>query len=138
MVLRGTTDITTIANNDLLFYSYFSPNDANVSQIHYYMSANGKQLLADVTPMTANPPSGTLITAQKQTFVIVTSWFQLPGVNLFNYLDASGSIMPLPISDLHTIKGIQVNLASPTKAPSGTGNDAITIQVMLRNRKTNL
>jgi len=134
-VLRGTTDIVSESSNDITCYAYFSPNDAYVSQIHYYKNANNTQLLADVTPMSANPPTGALLTAQKKTFTIISDFYQSPTLNTFAYLDDSGAVMSLPITDEHTIKGIQVNLAA---RGAHNSDQAISLQVSLRNRKTNL
>ena len=137
-VLRGSTGIISAGANDLTVYAYFSPNDTYVSQIRYYLNGNSTQLLADITPMTANPPIGTPITAQKKTYTIIQDYLMVGGVNLFNYLDASGNTLGLPIADLNAIKGIQINLAVPINRPIQSGNQQISLQVTLRNRKTNL
>ncbi len=55
-VVRGSTDIIAASDNDLSVYAYFYPNDQFESQVRYYKSADGKKLLADVTPMTIQPP----------------------------------------------------------------------------------
>lgn len=137
-VLRGAIDITQATPNEVTVYAYFAPNDAQTSLIHYYKNAAGTQMFAEVTPMTANPPTGTLLTAQKRTVTIIPNFYSSPSVTTFEYLDASGATLSQPISDLHTIKGIRVKLAVPITLPSQTGNDTITTQVSLRNRKTNL
>lgn len=134
-VLRGLTDITAASANEITLYAYFSPNDAYVSLIRYYIYQN--KMLADVTPLTSNPPNGTLITSSQKTYTIINNFYSTPGVDTFVYLDSSGSTLALPISDLHTIKGLTVNLAVPSKSPSNT-SQALTLQVSLRNRKTNL
>jgi type II secretory pathway pseudopilin PulG len=135
-VLRGATDISSVADDDLTIYGYFYPTDAYVSLIHYYRNAQDTILYADVTPMTANPPIGTPITVKKKTYTVIPSFKPVAGVKLFQYLDASGNVLGLPISDLHTIKGIRINLAVPTAI--GGGNQSMTLDVSLRNRKTNL
>ncbi len=135
-VLRGLTDITSESANDITVYAYFSPVDSYVSQVHYYLNGTGTALLADVTPMTANPPIGTLITANEKTYTIISNYYQVPGVNLFNYYDASNTLMSLPISDEHSIMEIQVNLAVP--GTHTTTGQTLSVTVSLRNRKTNL
>lgn len=137
-VLRGLTDIVSESSTDITAYAYFSPNDTYVSQVHYYLNANSTTLYADVTPMTANPPIGTLITAQKTTHIIIDNYFPLNGIKLFVYLDDAGNPLSLPISDEHTIKSIQINLAVPADHPTPGGNQQMSLQVELRNRKTNL
>lgn len=135
-VLRGLTDIVSESANDLTAYAYFSPVDTYVSQVHYYLSTNGKAVMVDVTPMTANPPIGSLITASKKTYTIISNYYQAPAGSLFGYYDASGTALTLPISDEHSIMEIQVNLAEPgTHTSSG---QKLSITISLRNRKTNL
>ena len=69
-VIRGLSDINSAGTDELDMYAYFYPNDAYVSQIKYYLSTDQTKLLADVTPMTANPPIGVPITANKKTYTI--------------------------------------------------------------------
>ncbi len=136
-VMRGITGITSVAANDINAYSYFYPQDAYVSVVHYYIQTTGttKQLMADVTPMSSNPPIGTPQTSKKKTYLIIDNFYQPAGTNLFKYLDLSGNPLTLPISDLQTVKGIQVSLAA--KQSNGS-NQTLNVQVSLRNRKTNL
>ncbi len=136
-VLRGTTGITSVAANDFQGYSYFYPSDTYVSVIHYYLStSNGvTKLIADVTPMSANPPVGSPLTAQMRTYTIIDNFYQPSGTNLFTYLDSSDNTLTLPISDLQTIKGVRVSLAAKG---SNNSNQAVSVEVSLRNRKTNL
>jgi prepilin-type N-terminal cleavage/methylation domain-containing protein len=135
-VLRGLTDIVSESGNDLTAYAYFSPIDTYVSQVHYYLNSAGTALMVDVTPMTSNPPTGTLITANKKTYIILTNYYQVPGGSLFAYYDASGSLLSIPIADEHTIQSIQINLAEP--GSHTTQGQQLNITVSLRNRKTNL
>lgn len=137
-VLRGLTDITTATENEVTLYAYFSPNDSYVSLIRYYISGSNPSLYADVTPMTANPPGGSLINSSKKTYTIIENFYQQQGVNTFTYLDANGTALTMPISDLHTIKGIKVSLAVPINVPTANGSRVVNVQVSLRNRKTNL
>lgn len=137
-VLRGLTDIVSESDSDLTVYAYFSPDDTYVSLVHYYLNADSTTLYADVTPMTANPPIGSPITADKTTHTIIPDYHTLNGVTLFQYLDSSGSVITLPVSDERSIDGIRVNLAVPADHPTPNGNQEISLQVSLRNRKTNL
>ena len=135
-VLRGLTDITSESANDLVAYAYFSPADAYTSQVHYYLNTAGTAVMVDVTPMTANPPIGTLISASKKTYTIISNYYQPPGGSLFAYYDASGTALALPISDEHSIMEIRVNLAEP--GTHTTKGQTLSITLSLRNRKTNL
>ena len=137
-VLRGLTDIVSESNSDLTVYAYFSPDDTYVSLVHYYLNSSSTVLYADVTPMTANPPIGTPITAQKTTHTIIDNYHALNGVSLFQYLDDSGNVLTLPIADEQSIKGIRINLIVPADHPTPGGNQQLSLQVSLRNRKTNL
>ncbi len=134
-VIRGLTGIISASDSDLQIYAYFFPSDTYVSQVHYYLNGSNTQLMADVTPMTANPPSGMPITSEKKTYTIINNFQQSSGVKLFVYLDASNNALATPVADTTAVKAIQINLAV---ASSGGKNQAISTQVSLRNRKTNL
>ena len=137
-VLRGITDISEVSSDDITCYAYFYPKDNFVSLIHYYKINGNTKLVADVTPMSANPPNGVLLNAQEKTFTIIDTFYQVGGINTFVYLDSAGNPLTLPISDLTTIKGIQVNLAVPGSTLKKNTNQTASVQVSLRNRKTNL
>jgi hypothetical protein len=134
-VLRGTTGIVSENANEITCYAYFYPNDAYVSQIRYYKTVGNTKLMADVTPMTANPPIGTLLTAQKRTYTIIPNFYQSPTLSTFVYLDANGNPLTLPIADEQSIKAFQVNLAVQGAHNS---DQAMSLQVSIRNRKNNL
>jgi len=135
-VLRGVTDITNPGANTLTVYAYFSPNDTYVSQVSYFLSSSGKQLMATITPMTANPPTGTLITSKASTYTILSNYTAPTSGSLFQYYDGSGTLMTQPITDEHSILQIQVNLSEPQNHSSKPLT--LTTTVSLRNRKTNL
>lgn len=137
-VMRSMTDVISASADDIDCYAYFAPSDTYVSRIHYYKTAGNKKLLADVTRMTANPPQGIPIPASTQTFTIIDNFHQAAGVNTFTYLNSAGGALAFPISDLRTIKGVQVTLAAPGGNLSRNSNQTVTLQVSLRNRKTNL
>ncbi len=135
-VLRGIVDLTTVNDNELIAYAYFSPGDTYTSQVRYYLSANNKQLLVDVTPMTSNPPIGTPIVASKTTYMVIQNFQKNAGVNLFDYYDSSGTKLTLPVANQHTITAINVNLFVP--ASKNSEGQQISTKVSLRNRKINL
>ncbi len=136
-VMRGITGITSATSSDIVAYAYFSPSDNYVSIVHYYKANGNTVLMADVTPMTANPPIGVPISGSKKSHVIVNNYKQSGTTNLFTYLNASGNVIVTPIADLTTIKGIRISLASPT-VRNPTVEQVISVQVSLRNFKTNL
>lgn len=137
-VLRGLTDIMSSGANDMTMYAYFSPNDTYVSQVRYYLNATNTQLLADITPMTANPPIGTPITAQKRTYIVIDDYLKVNNLDLFTYLDSTGAALSQPIATINSIKGIKVNLAVPHNDPVAGASQQMSLQVTLRNKKTNL
>lgn len=137
-VVRGLTDITITNANEMEFYAYFSPNDSYVSLIHYYLAGTNPTLAADVTPMSANPPTGTLLTAQKRTYTIIENFTNTQAVPLFEYLDSAGTVLAQPIADQHNIKGVRVNLAQTFKDSKLSDAYTSSLTVSLRNRKTNL
>jgi type II secretory pathway pseudopilin PulG len=132
-VLRGVTGVVSAADNDLVAYSYFYPSDTYVSQIHYYLS--GGNLMADVTPMSSNPPVGLPITASRRTYTIIPGFYQVTGTPLFVYFDSNNTTLVSPVSDVTGIKSIKINLAAKN---STGGNQTMNLQVTLRNEKTNL
>ncbi|MEK7626362.1 MAG: prepilin-type N-terminal cleavage/methylation domain-containing protein [Patescibacteria group bacterium] len=137
-LIRGLTDITAATSSELTFYAYLSPRDDTVSLIRYYKSTDGTKLHADVTPMSANPPTGTPITSDQKTITLLDNFYTVSGVNLFTYLDSAGNTLTTPITDLRTIKGVKTTLAVANTVPVITGNETVSVQVSLRNRKSNL
>ena len=135
-VVRGSTNITDAQDYSAEMYAYFYPTDTYVSLIRYYLSTDNTKLMADVTPMTSNPPVGTQMTANKKTYTIIGTFKRQTGVKLFEYLSSSGATLAQPISDLHAVKGVRINLASQSASPSG--DQVMTVDVNLRNKKTNL
>lgn len=135
-VLRGTTSISNASDNELTVYTYFYPSDAYVSQVRYYV-VNGatKRLYADLTPMSANPPLGTLQTDKKKSFVVIDNFYQSSSGKLFTYMNAVGATLPTPVTDLSVVKTIQINLAAQLE---NMRSQDINVQVLLRNKKNNL
>ncbi|QQS17841.1 prepilin-type N-terminal cleavage/methylation domain-containing protein [Candidatus Saccharibacteria bacterium] len=135
-VLRGTTSISSASDNDLTVYSYFYPSDAYVSQVRYYVvSGATTKLYADLTPMSANPPVGTLQNDKKKSFVVIDNFYQPSGGKLYSYMNANGASLTTPVTDLSVVKSIQINLS--TQLENARSQD-INVQVVLRNKKNNL
>lgn len=137
-VIRGLTDINSAGANEMDMYAYFYPNDAYVSRIRYYLNADQTKLLADVTPMTSNPPLGTPITANLKTYTIIDNFYKVSSINLFRYYGQTNNELTVPISDLDAIKNVQINLAVRERVGSDPGSQQSSLTVSLRNRKTNL
>lgn len=136
-ILRGTYSVELADDNELTVYAYLYPVDTYVSKIRYYVAISGsqKQLKADITPMTANPPLGTPITAKLKTAVLIDNFYQPANSKLFIYINALGTTLSTPVSDLSVVKTVQINLS--TEVESGV-EQTINLQVLLRNKKNNL
>lgn len=135
-VVRGSTDMISAENNSAEMYAYFYPTDSYVSVVRYYLNSTGKVLLADVTPMSANPPIGSPVTAKKKTYTIIPNFKQVTGVSLFQYINSASAVLTPPIAQLYTIKTVRINLGAATA--NTTTNQVITVEINLRNKKTNL
>jgi prepilin-type N-terminal cleavage/methylation domain-containing protein len=137
-VFRGGGDITEATNDSVTIYAYFSPQDEYYSIIRYYKDTTKTKIMADVTPLDANPPIGNPIVSKKVTYTILSDFYDDPTKKTFQYLDSAGGVMPLPISNLHTIKGMRVTLTTASQRNPEQTKNSMTSEVSLRNRKTNL
>jgi prepilin-type N-terminal cleavage/methylation domain-containing protein len=138
-VVRGLTDITQASANELTFYAYFSPTDDVVSLVRYYRSSDGSVLYADVTPLTANPPYGSLVTSSKKTYTLMNNLAFDSNTKTFTYLNSSSAELIGGTLDLKNIKGVKVTLTSkPGVSAADNPSQTIVSLTALRNRKTNL
>lgn len=137
-VLRGANFIEAADTDTITAYAYFSPQDAYTSKIRYYLNGAQTQLLAEVTPMTADYPIGTLITAQQKTVVVVEGFFKRAGFPTFEYYNSTFVQLASPVADLQGIKNIKINLYAKLYASNSQEFTSSAITVNLRNRKTNL
>ncbi len=87
-VLRGIDYIESANSDTITAYSYFAPNDQYTSKIRYYLNGPQDKLLAEVTPMTADYPIGTLLTAQTRTVTVIDNFVKLAGEPTFKYYDS--------------------------------------------------
>ena len=85
-----------------------------------------------------SPPNGTLITSSARTYTVISNFHTVSGTNLFTYLDTGDVVLTTPISDLNTIKAIRINLAIPSSTGTTGQYTTTSLEVALRNRKTNL
>lgn len=137
-VVRGMNYIETANSDTITAYSYFAPNDQYTSKIRYYLNGTQDKLLAEVTPMTADYPTGTLITAQTKTVTIIDKFYKITGVPTFLYFDANYDELTSPVTDLQSIKNVTVQLQ--VKKYDSNADDYVSskVTVSLRNRKSNL
>lgn len=136
-VLRSTIGIESANDNDLTVFAYFYPSDAYASKVHYYVKDNGdkKMLLADLTPMDGNPPTGVPDLTKKKTLQIVDDLYLPTGTKLFTYLNAGNSPISTPVPSTDTIKSIRLNLGASLDKKNSQNLD---VQIVIRNRKSNL
>ena len=137
-VLRGANYIESASDDGISAYAYFSPQDAYTSKITYFLSADQSQLLAEVTPMTADYPIGSLLPDQKKTVVVVDGFNKISGSPTFQYYTSTFSELSSPVTDLQSIKNITVNLYAKIYQSNNNDYASSKVTVNLRNRKTNL
>jgi len=137
-VIRGINYIETADADTITAYSYFAPDDQYTSKIRYYLNPSQSQLLADVTPMTADYPVGALINAQKKTVVIIDNFYKISGQPTFKYFDANYNELASPVTDLQAIKNISVRLYVKKYESNAADYVSAEVTVSLRNRKSNL
>lgn len=137
-VIRGMNYVETANSDTITAYSYFAPNDQYTSKIRYYLNGTQDKLLADVTPMTADYPTGSLLTAQTKTVTIIDKFYKVAGVPTFVYYDANYDQLASPVTELQSIKNVTVQLQ--VKKYDSNANDYVSskVTVSLRNRKSNL
>lgn len=134
-VIRGTTGIVEANNNNLELYSYFNLTDQYVSLVDYYLNSSKTELLASVTPMSANPPIGQPITSETKTYVVISKYDYLPGSSLFTYYGLGQNQLFPPINNNNLIISVGINLVSPI-AGSNNKTQSLDLVVSLRNRNT--
>jgi hypothetical protein len=137
-VIRGINYIESASDDAITAYSYFAPQDTYTSKISYYLSTDQSKLLADVAPMTADYPIGTVLTAQTKTVVIIDGFYKIPGQPTFKYFTSTFADIISPVTDLQSIKNISVNLHAKLYDSNNQLYSSSSVSVNLRNRKTNL
>jgi prepilin-type N-terminal cleavage/methylation domain-containing protein len=137
-VIRSINYIETANSDTITAYSYFAPNDQYTSKIRYYLNGSQDKLLAEVTPMTADYPIGTLLSGQTKNVTIIDNFVKLATEPTFKYYDSNLTELPSPVSDVSSIKNISVNLFVKRFKEVPTKYVSTEVTVNLRNRKTNL
>lgn len=133
-VIRGTTGVLIASNNTLTIYGYFSPQDATVKKIRYYIV--GTNLNIGVTPPSGTAPNYTYNAADE---VVTTTRVDLVmgANNLFTYYDDSGNVLPNGFT-VGQVKAVGLYVAANPRTKQLSVPIAITTRVTLRNFKTNL
>ncbi|HUC20240.1 MAG TPA: hypothetical protein VMR98_01965, partial [Candidatus Polarisedimenticolaceae bacterium] len=133
-VVRGTTDVLDAQNNSLTVYAYFSPNDAVVKKVRYFVS--GTTLKVGVTPPSGTAPNYTY-DAANETLISLADNLAMGSTPVFTYYDSAGTALPGGFS-LAQIRQIGVNvIMNPNSNRLKVPVSDQTI-VTLRNKKTNL
>ncbi len=136
-VLRSSNFVEEANADSFTAYAYFAPQDLYTSKIRYYLSPSQDQLLADVTPMTADYPVGTLLTGQQRTVVVIDKFYKRTSYPTFQYFTSTNTELSAPVSNMDSIDNITVNLY--TKVYQATDEyKSSTLTVNMRNRKSNL
>jgi len=133
-VLRGSTQITDAETNTITVYAYFSPQDAVVDKVRYFVS--GTALEVGVTPPSGIAPNYTYPSANEVITVLSNNLTTSPSP-VFTYYDDSGAQLASGFS-LAQIKQVGIFLSvnpSPHYLPRSVSTGT---RVTLRNMKTNL
>lgn len=139
-VLRGLKYIEVAEPDKIVGYSYFAPSEQYTSKITYELVSNSTIMQATIVPMTADYPLGSLDTSKTRTVNVINSFYKKTGVNTFEYLDASGNMIPFPIdsNNINSIKSIRIKLNVKGYKTNSSNVISNELVVNLRNRKTNL
>ena len=132
-VIRSGTRITEATNVRLTIFAYFSPGDATLSQVTYYLDPANEKLKVDKIPATGSPPTYTYNPANKRTAILINSYSQVG--DLFKYYDAIGDTGPFNVDEMQNIQKITIGLHN--KAYANVAQQDLTTTVILRNRKVN-
>jgi hypothetical protein len=126
--------VISAGNNTITIYGYFSPQDATVKQIRYFIS--GTNLNIGVTPPSGTAPNYTYNSSNE---VITTTRVDLAmGSNtLFTYYDDAGNLLPNGFATSQ-VKAIGIYVAANPRVKQLGIPIAVTTRVTLRNFKTNL
>ena len=133
-VVRGTTGIIDAQTNTLTIYAYFSPNDAVVDKVRYFVS--GTTLQVGVTPPSGSGPVYTYLAANEKLTTLAQN-LAMGSTPVFSYYDDAGTTLPVGFT-LSQIRQIGVAIAinpNTKRLPVPISNQTI---VTLRNMKTNL
>lgn len=139
-VLRGANYIESASDDELVAYAYFAPQDEFTSKVRYYLNGDNSRLLADVTAMDADYPTGSLIPSTQKTVVIIDGFQKRDGFSTFSYFTSDFAQIGTPIDsgDLVAIKNIKVNLYARLYQIDNGKYFSSSVSVNLRNRKSNL
>ena len=133
-VVRGSTDVVDAQANTLTVYAYFSPQDAIVKKVRYFVS--GTTLNVGVTPPTGTAPNYTYDSAN-ETVTVIAKDLVMGSTPVFTYYDDNGTTLSATpnLSDIRQI-GVAVIMNPDVKRlKTPLSNQTI---VSLRNKKTNL
>lgn len=136
-VIRGLNHIEYAQADTITAYSYFAPHDEFTSKIVYYLNSNEDQLLAEVTPMTADYPIGNLILDQQKTVVIIDGFSKVSGSgsDTFEYYDKDHNPLTSPVLDTSPIKNIAVNIHARKYKTNSDKYVSGKVSVNLRNKR---
>lgn len=137
-VIRGVNQIEVAEADSITAYSYFAPDDRYTSKIRYYLNNDQNKLLADVTPMTADYPIGSLLTNQTRTVTIIDGFRKVSGKDTFTYYDNDFTQIASPVVEKQIIKNITLQLFVKKYNTENSDYVSTISSVNLRNRKSNL
>jgi type II secretory pathway pseudopilin PulG len=133
-VIRSTTDVVDAQTGGLTIYAYFSPNDAVVSKVRYFM--DGTTLKTGVIHATGSAPNYTYDVAGEKIYSLRT--FMTNGSTpIFTYYSDTGTQLSGAFA-VTQIKQIGININTNPNPKVMRKSLGMQTTVTLRNKKTNL
>ena len=132
-VLRSTTRIYEVKNNEIVFESFYSPRDVVPDKSRYYI--DGTRLKIDTIPATGTAPNYTYDELTKKTYDL--GEIRNGGSNLFRYYDENNQSLT-DLTDVAAVKQIEIVLITNPYPEVLPKDQEGSTKVQLRNLKTNL
>ncbi len=132
-VLRGSTEVVEALPASVTVFAYFSPNDAVVDKVKYYLE--GTNLKVSVIPPTGVAPTYTYNPADEKITSLRTNITNI--TSIFKYYDDIGTELTGTFNESQVKQiGIAISVNPNTKVLRKSLSNQTT--VTLRNKKTNL
>ncbi len=132
-VLRSTTKIYEVKNDEIVFESFYSPRDVVPDKSRYYIE--GSRLKIDTIPASGTAPNYTYDELAKKTYDL--GEIRNNGASLFRYYNENNQLLT-DLNDIAAVRQVEITLISnpyPTVLPKDQEGST---KVQLRNLKTNL
>ncbi len=132
-VLRSTTRIYEVKNNEIVFESFYSPRDVVPDKSRYYVE--GSRLRIDTIPATGTAPNYTYDESAKKTYDL--GEISNGSANLFRYYNENNQLLT-DLSDIAAVRQIEIILISNPYPKVLPKDQEGSTKIQLRNLKSNL